>query len=479
MIVSIAGITEKGPTLGDLSGRVDRQAGGSIEATLGNRMDVLTLTLMDFMPPQLAIPDRGEIVIYDAAPGAAVTDPPNAISAWNTYLNGAGHEVTSNTPSQWTARLFAGYIAKPIYSLDGAQRYVQVTAQDYTYRLRTTIANTSFQAGQTDQAIIQSLFTRYRPDIDTSNVQVVTSNFPAISFPAHSLEQFLQRIVKVSRASYRVDYYKRLFYGVLGFLIAPINFSDHPDFSSTFPVEGLTYEPDGTGLVDKVWVIGGSFLSGQQAYQIPVTLVNGSNYQFPLPGDPDTTGLTVTVGGTDQGTVGVAPGAGDPTSQASFKNNALVQHTPPVVMLKTTPPNGTTVIVTAKFKFPLIQTVSDPALIAAMNGLIFERVIRDKRINDLTLAQQVGTAFLKSQGQTLKGGQFLSKWRASPSTGALLTPGQQATIRNDIIYAGLLPGGSTTNTIIITKMLTKLSEDINQPWEVEVNYADRSVAGGY
>jgi hypothetical protein len=655
VIVSIAGISASPLNRGDLSTKLERGGDGqdfNVEAQLGSRMDLCTFTLMDEIPGVLAIPDRAEVVIYDAAAGADVTDPPNAISAYNTFRNGAGTEHTSVTAANWTPRLFAGYVATPKYTAEGPQRYVEISAQDYTFRLRTTVVNQAFSAGQTDQSIIQTLGQRYRSDFDYSNVMVVTSNFPAISFPVHTFEQFLQRIVKITRAVYRVDYFKRMFYGLAGQLMAPINFSDRPapnlvlngDFADitgvggvspysqaniapsydvasgppvgarayklqhvaagdayffmtlpgvtgavangrkftlsfwakadvasvlyanapalqdnisnhylapdgaptlnigvnwarytmtwtvgaafftaiegvhlvlrpltdlasnnvyyagvqlelgsvasaifspnlSFPTEGLEYTPDGSGLVNKVWVIGDTFLSNQQAYTIPPSLINSSNFQFPLPGDPEPIGMSVTVAGVDQGIVGVAPGDGDVTTPSSLKYNTAIQHTPSTITFKTPPTTGQTVIVTGKFRYPLVQTISDPALIAASGGLIFEGVLRDKRIDDFQLARSVGQSYLQNQGQALKGGQLTSKYRANPITNAILQPGQVVSIKNDVVFQGLLKdagGGPTTiAVVVITKLETSLTDDVSQPYETTVSFADRTVFGGY
>lgn len=474
--------------IADMSQVLDRKGNFSVEATIGNRMDICHMTFQDSLPAgRLAIPDRAEVVIYDAAPGSAVTDPPNAVSYYNKYLNtpylngvanGAGQPVTSSTPSAWTRRIFAGYVAKASYSVEGPQRYVSLSAQDYTYRLRTTVCNMAFAAGYSDQYIIQQLFAKYRTDIDTSGVGQIVANFPNISFPAHTLEQFMQRILRVSRGFYRIDYYKRLTYGILGTLVSPVNYSDTPDFSNTFPTENLVYEPDGTGLVNKVWIIGGSFLSGTQTYQVPTGSVDGTHYQFALPGDPEPVGMTVTVAGVSQGAVGVAPGDGDPANQAGFKKTAIVQHAPAVLLLKTTPASGTVIQVQGKFRYPLIQTVSDPSLISAAGGLIFEGIVRDRRIVDLTLAQQVGKNYLTQQGRTIKGGSFLTKYWRAPTGQGLLTPGMQATIKHGSLYAGVLTGGGTTNTVVVTKTTLRLSEDVNQPYEMTVDYSDRHVGGG-
>jgi hypothetical protein len=502
VIVSIAGLSAAPLNLGDLGLKLERasdKTGFSVEAQIGKRMDLCSFTLQDTIPGTLAIPDRAEVIVYDAVANANVVDPPSAISAYNSFKNGLGTEHTDSNPVNWTPRLFAGYCATPKYTVEGPQRYVEVTSQDYTYRLRSTVVNQAFASGGSDQFIIQTLGARYRSDFDYSQVLVVSAAFPAISFPVHTFEQFMERIIKVSRAIYRVDYYKRMSYGLAGQFNAPINFSDVPDFASTFPTEGLMYQPDGSGLVNKVWVIGSTFLSNPQGYVIPPSLVNGTNFQFPLPGDPEPVGMSCTVAGVDQGHVGIAPGDGDVTTPASLKYNVTIQHAPATVTFKAPPGAGVAVIVTGQFRYPLVQSVSDPALIAAANGLIFEGVLRDKRINDFTLARQVGAAYLKNQGQTLKGGTFKSKYRAKPYlygevlygealyggswSGGILQPGQVVTIKNDALFIGLLKDGAgnptTTGVMVITKLETSLSDDVNQPYETEVSYADRNVSGGY
>src|SRR5205823_11502039 len=73
-------------------------------------------------------------------------------------------------------------------------------------------------------------------------VQQVVAAMPAISFPVHSLEQFLERIVKISRATYRLDYYKRLYYGVPGFLAAPFRLSDTPEADMAASGKGLKFD---------------------------------------------------------------------------------------------------------------------------------------------------------------------------------------------------------------------------------------------
>jgi hypothetical protein len=483
VIVTINGVLNGA----DLSSYVEREAQFSVEATFGARMDILKMNLHD---PQLtlAIPDRREIVIYDTQAvweggSGAVVDPPWAVSPYNTLINGAGTEHTSGTPANWTPRIFGGYMATPIYTMPGFDREIQVQAQDYTTRLRSTIANRAYVAGQTDQTIVKDIFAKYRPDINTDNVNNTFASMPAISFPVHSIEQFLQRVVKITRAVYRVDYFKRLFYGAVGQVVAPFNLSDNPNGTTTFGYEAVSFSPDAAGLADKVWVVGQSFLSAPQAYYIPFGLVTGGSvgsppnaYQFNLPGTTTKGDITrVQVGGVDK-TYGQTPGDGDITDQSTFKYDALIQANPAGIAFKITPPNATQIIVTGRFRYPLVQTYTDPTLLAQAGGLIFEMVVRDRRITDLTLAQLVAKTAIANQGISLKGLTCTVMQRSLNNV--LLAPGQTITVTATRLFTGL--GGPTLNFIITrTNLILDNNNDLDHPYRMELELADRAVSGGY
>jgi hypothetical protein len=479
LILSIKGVQGGA----DLSGSVERDSGTfEVDGQVGKRMDTLRCTLFD-PTLTLAIPDRAEMWVYDAPAGGAVTDPPRAISAYNTFRNGAGLEVTSTNPALWTTRLFAGYVATPRYTVVGPQRFVGIEAQDYTFRLRSTICNKAYAPPQTDKAIIQDIFATYRPDIDTANVNVVTANMPAIQFPVHSLEQFMERVVKITRAIYRVDYYKRLFYGAIGQVPAPFALSDQPNGTTILGMEEpIGYSPEGSSLVNAVWIVGGRYLGASQAYQIPPSLVNGTAFQFPLPGDPDIGGMKVTVAGVDQGAGGVVPAAGDMAAQSGYKFAWIIQHNPAIVALKVTPTSGQAVIVTGKFRYSLVSRISEPELIALTGGNIFEASLRDRRINDLGLADQVGNAFLRNQGLTMKGGVCTIRKRGQG--GAILQPGQTMSITHATLFGGgALKDASgnptTTMNAVITRLRLRLDTDSVEPYAWEINFADRAATGGH
>ena len=237
MIITISGLhNEWGGD--DLSPYVDRTS-FHVESIVSNRIDTCEFTIMDTLPPTFVIRKRAEIVIYDA-PGCQ-DDPGNPGNITTTWLRGQAPIVDPppfppfGSDALWTPRLFGGYVSQPDYSLDGAQRYIAISNQDYTVRVKTTVCNRSYAPdlthppGWTDAQVVKDVFSRYLPDIDTTNVhQALSTYLPVITFPVHTIEQFLTRIVKLSLAFYRIDYYKRLIYGPPGTLLAPFGISHDP-----------------------------------------------------------------------------------------------------------------------------------------------------------------------------------------------------------------------------------------------------------
>ncbi len=502
----------------DISESVERDSQFSVEATFGARMDILNCNIFD-PDLTLALPDRREIVVYDTpsqadiARGApytygGVVDPPWAVSAYNTWANGPGHEVTSRDPTQWTPRLFAGYLATPQYTMTSTERSIAVTAQDYTYRLRSTICNQAFPAGLTDQAIVQTIFKTYRGDFNRDNVLSTFSSMPAISFPVHSLEQFMQRVTKITRAIYRVDYYKQLWYGPIGQFPAPFNLAETPDPEngpfSTPPNVGFEqglYTPDAAALADRVWVVGRDYQSNQQTYDIPAVLVDGAggvggtgHFQYVLPGSAtkaDIVSVQVgsgTVWTVALKTVGEAPQDGDITDQSTFKTPVIFQPTPPTVAFKVTPQAGQLVRIVGKFRYPLIVTIADATLVEEVGGLYFDAVVRDKRIRDLVLAQHVGRAYLANQGNTLKGmtGTVMTR----EVGGVNLAPAQTIMVDAPLLFRGLgewdarhtfmFPGSDNPRTFLVSRTTLTLDDqnDLQHPYRIEFEFADHMSTGG-
>lgn len=492
----------------DISDHVERDSKFSVEATFGSRMDILSCVIHD---PDLtyAMPDRREIIVYDTQAmweggTGDVVDPPWAISAYNILHNGPGPAITSIDSTTWTPRLFAGYLATPEYQMSSTERMITISAQDYTYRLRSTIINQHTDAGLTDQAVVRAIFATARPDFNTDNVAETFSTMPALSFPVSSLEQLLQRIIKLTRAVYRVDYYKCLWYGPISQFVAPFSLAEAPDDGredlydefrydeitydddiARFGFEQAVYSPDAASLSDRVWVVGKDFMPLPQTYDIQSFLVDGATYQFSIPGAAIPAQIvSVTVNGVAQ-TFGAD---GDITDQSTFLEDVLVAINPPLIAFKVTPTAGQTIEIIADFQAPLVLPVEDASLLADTGGLLFDAIVRSKAIRDITTAREVGAAYLAAQGTALKGLTCTVMQRgwtpAGRSTILNLAPGQTIDVTAPMLFAGLcttdeLAAGST-KTFVVTRATSILDDqnDLQHPYRVELELADRISTGG-
>jgi hypothetical protein len=500
----------------NLSGYVDMDDPVRIEAATGQRQDTLELTLFD--PDQeLVIPPKAEIIIYDFPPGDLppgwtafpalfpVVDPspPNLEPLGYTYDTSNVYDSTDPTttgyydlapplpaelnPLLWTPRRFAGYVATAEYVVTaGLQRQIKITATDYTtictYRIcnRAYAPDSEHPLGWTDQEMVRQLFNIYAPEIDTYDVSLImpAGVMPTISFPVHTLSQMMQRVCKLTQAYFRVDYYKRLHYGPIGYQMAPFDIDCDVDTNlmatpPTVCAEGLSYSPDASNLVDRVWVVGATFHGAAQDFPLANNLWDGATQVALLPSQLlNAATVAVSINGVDQGFIGVLGTDGTLDDFNSFKYNVLVGLDPPTVAFKVPPPLNANIVVTGTFTYPLLQVVSDDSVIASLNGLILEKVVRDRRIDSQQQATAVGQGFLSQQKSAKPMGQCVI--HESQLNGAMLQPGQSLNVTSKACFGGGVLGHPThTLKAYITQISTELTQQVTQPWQVTVSFSDR------
>lgn len=121
----------------------------------------------------------------------------------------------------------------------------------------TVITIESFAQGATDSTTIDSLFTTYRSDIDsTTHVSTVDASMEAIDFVGKTLREAMTEICERTGAFFYVDGSKLLHYFAAESNAAAFNLSDSPDLVTTFPYGNLRRSDDGTVIIDEVLVIG-------------------------------------------------------------------------------------------------------------------------------------------------------------------------------------------------------------------------------
>jgi len=158
-------------------------------------------------------------------------------------------------------RVFAGYVTRMREEVapSMARRRVQCYCQDYTVLLKTVTITKKAYADQTDEAILDDLFTTYLGEITTANVAASVGTY-SFYFDNATLLDAVQQIAEQSNYDWYVDYSKDLHYfwrddGTA----AAYALSDTPDFTATFPWsrDSLSLEQDGEGIINKVVIHGG------------------------------------------------------------------------------------------------------------------------------------------------------------------------------------------------------------------------------
>lgn len=254
----------------------------------------------------------------------------------------------------------------------------------------------------------------------------------------------------------------------------------------SFGAEAMHYAPAWDSIFDRIWVIGGQMTGNQTPAQslTPAAGTAAGQQIFNLPAQVNniqdsttvvTVGATTYTGGNYvSGVIDIGSLGKDGTLENLAASNSPVligSSSPYTLALRTAPPAGTQVTIRAKFRYPLIQIYTDPALLSAMGGNVFEKVLRDKRITNAPLALQVAQQNIAMEGSTKKGGSFITDQRGIGNI--LLQPGQYMRLTNTALFSGLLPSGAVSGSFLITGLTITLTEDTVNPYLITVSFSDR------
>lgn len=159
-------------------------------------------------------------------------------------------------------KLFGGYLMITEDVPEKVDLYIDCQCSDYSVLLQKPIVKEEFLTSTTDQAIIESLFTDYLPGINsTTYVNAIKTWTDGIRFNRKTLWECMDILANSAGADWYVDQDKNLHYFLNEENTAPYDISDSPDFSTTFPCSGLKKTGDGSGIVNRVEVVGGNYLS--------------------------------------------------------------------------------------------------------------------------------------------------------------------------------------------------------------------------
>jgi len=213
-----------------------------IRSIIGSRMDSLRLTLKT---------------------------PPISIAEWDEII------VTNGS-----TRLFAGYIQEIIIKQLGlAELSYRIMASDYAALLTKVYAREEY-TDKSDAYILNDLFVNYLPEVNASNYVDEIKTYPRIRFNRMSLYDVIDRLATSAGADWYLDYDKNLHFYLSETNAAPFNLSSSYDLSATYPFKKLQKVIDGMDLVNRVTVVGGTYLGNDEEIIISG---GGESPQLPLP----------------------------------------------------------------------------------------------------------------------------------------------------------------------------------------------------
>jgi hypothetical protein len=292
-----------------------------------------------------------------------------------------------------STRLFAGFIQtiNKKLSKTGNRLDAKVTAGDYAAWLDHVLVKQQFLVSTTDAAMLAYIFNLYAPEFDATTNVAALKTYPRIRFNRMTLRQIIDQLADAAGGNWYIDYNKKLHFFALDETLTPFNLSDAPNLTTTYPYEKMVKNDDGTGVVNRVEVVGGDYLSddvtlfiagtGQEPRVILPFKMSGPAAGGALQvwrndgtlGTPVFTSLTVKVGYIDTLT-----GA----------NQVLTYFVEKVLEQQAVWPNlANAVKVFGRYNIPLLTRYTDgPSY--AYYGRYFDAAIVDASIVDKTTAKQ-------------------------------------------------------------------------------------------
>lgn len=302
-----------------------------------------------------------------------------------------------------------------------------IKASDFSLRLDKVLVKEEFEE-KTDAEMILALFAKYVPGEGYNVSDAVTSikQYSRKRFNRVTLLEAITDLAKTANAEFYVDAAKKLWFferssGTAE--IPPFGFSDTPDYSSMQPYYGFSIDRDGSGVVNRVEVVGGNYRSDDTTFFLAGT---GEDERISLPfrmhaadgatavqiwrndgteAVPVWTALNVLVGHIDK---------------LELANDVLYYYSEMVIeQAGNWPALANAVKIFAKYEVPLRARVRNNASIAHF-GIVMDDVIVDNTITDKTVARLAGLAKLAESAMTKTAASL--KTQASNYAGAQVAP---------------------------------------------------------
>jgi hypothetical protein len=170
------------------------------------------------------------------------------------------------------SRLFGGFLQLPsTASMAGGTRMDgKIQCSDYTCLLDHVKVKELF-VGQTDAYMLAYVFNKYLPEINATTYVQALKTWPLLKLNNVTIRQAIDKLAQGAGCDWYVDYNKNLhfYYGVAS--AAPFDLSDTPNLTTTIPYTDFKMNLDGTGVINRVTVNGGTYLSDPQYHYIQGT----------------------------------------------------------------------------------------------------------------------------------------------------------------------------------------------------------------
>jgi len=304
-------------------------------------------------------------------------------------------------------RLFAGIIVDIQRSSIAGTKFWDVSCQDYTVLLERRLVNRTY-VNVTDKDIINDLFATYMVGMYPMVYVEDGISHDRITFNQVKLRDVLDTLSNLSGYDWYVDYNKQLHYFSTEITAAPFNVSTSPDNVTTFPIFDLQYQSDATAIINRVTVIGGTYLSDDASWEFAS---DGLNTLITLPyklhAPSGETSLQVYINSGDDVTpnwvlqsIGI-DNISDPLTVDvlyNYEEKLLTFLNPPSALLRA-------VKVTGCYDVPILIRVSSlPSY--TLYGRWFDEKIVDTTINSILWATQAAKALLATNAYVKESGSF-------------------------------------------------------------------------
>lgn len=313
-------------------------------------------------------------------------------------------EVTV-TNAAATMIYFGGHVTGIADKPYGPEVDLVLTCQDYGVRFERAIYNGEWKNSTPLATVLATIKADAWPALTEFNFATYVASLGSLvrlRSPRMTVRDLLDEIASRFEAEWYVDYSKNLhmFYELED--AAPYAISDSPNYSTSYPCEDLMRTRNGIGMVNRVTVVGGAYLSADVAHEYAG---DGQQVRFVVPhyyhAQAAETSVIVEINDGSDGspswttkTLGIKYLDDNVAKDVYFAfQEKFFEFTSAPPLLKRS------WRVKARYEAPLRVVVSDSTSYAAL-GFYLDAVLVDDTIRDKAEARTVGLAYLAEHSNT-------------------------------------------------------------------------------